>query len=102
MTLRACSCVRVNALSRKVNEEMWHRAGSVFKSYFWVQWVWAGAFVVRRGLLTGPQAQALLLRWRPATAGTAALASLLQTFSHARVIFFKLLFLIIVQNGVGF
>jgi hypothetical protein len=40
------------------------------------------------------------LRWeRSATTGTAALTPLLHTFLHALVILFKLLFLIIVQNG---
>ena len=71
------------------------------KAVIWCNRYGVGAFVVRWRLLTGPQAQALLLRWRPATAGTAALASLLQTFPHALVIFFKLLFLIIVQNNFG-
>ena len=64
------------------------------KAVIWCNRYGVGAFVVRRSLLTG-----LLLRWRSSTAGTAALAPLLQTFPHALVIFFKLFFLIIVQNG---
>jgi hypothetical protein len=81
MTLRACSCVRVSALSRKFIECNRYAVG---------------AFVVWRGPLTGPKAQALLLRWRSATTGAAALTPLLPTFL---VILFKLFFLIIVQNG---